>query len=218
MFTHPLRNVCALASLALISPGCQGPAQSQSSMPVWVLTSSERAGQVDLPGQRTSAELFAAQGEYESFQIVVQGPATGLTNINVYMSDLTDANGNIIDHSKFTLYREYYVRVDQSSPDRGGPNRPRSAGWFTDALIPFVDPRTGNPPLGAMYTAAPFDVTASHNQPVWIDVFVPPGTVPGEYNGTASVSSDQGAVIVPVKLTVWNFTLPLKPSMKSVFL
>jgi hypothetical protein len=215
---HTLRNLCALASLGLISPACQGPAQNLSSMPVWVLRSSERAGQTDRPGDRTSAELFAAQGEYESFQIVIQAPAGGLTNVNVSMSDLTDANGNVIGQSRFTLYREHYVRIDQSSPDRGGPNRPRSAGWFTDPLIPFIDPHSGKPPKSAIFTAAPFDVTPSRNQPIWIDVYVPPGTTPGEYTATATITSDEASVNVPVKLTVWNFSLPLKPSMKSVFL
>src|SRR6266404_2402123 len=146
---HKLRNLCALAALGLIPPACQGPAQSFSPMPVWVLRSLERAGQTDLPGTRTSAELFAAQGEYESFQVVIQGPLAGLANVNVSASDLTDADANAIDRSNITLYREYYVNVNRSSPDRGGPNRPRAPVSYADPLIPFVDPHTGKPPAFA---------------------------------------------------------------------
>jgi len=108
-------------------------------------------------------------------------------------------------------------RIDQSSPDRGGPNR-LGAPLVYRSADPLHRSAHRQPAEGRDLHRAPFDVTPSRNQPIWIDVYVPPGTTPGEYTATANISSDQASVNVPVKLTVWNFALPLKPSMKSVFL
>jgi len=44
-------------------------------------------------------------------QVVVQGPAGGLTNINVSATALTGPNGATIAASNVTLYREYYITV-----------------------------------------------------------------------------------------------------------
>jgi hypothetical protein len=61
-------------------------------------------------------------------------------------------------------------------------------------------------------------VPAGKNQPIWVDVFVPRNTQGGVYHGTFTVTSDQGSVGGTLALTVWNFTLPVKPTLKSDFL
>ena len=210
-------GIYVLAALGVISRPGRGPAQDVPSFPVWVIASVERAGPTDLPVAQTSAELYAARGEYEAFQVVIQAPNGGLTGVNLTASDLTSDASDVIDHSNLTLYREQYVYVDKASADWGGPNSSRGPGWYPDPLIPFTDPQTGNPPVGGTYRAVPFDLTAGTNQPIWIDVFVPRDAVPGQYSGVIDVTGDQGRVSIPVKLTVWNFTLPLKPSMKTLF-
>ena len=108
--------------------------------------------------------------------------------------------------------------VGTSSPNWGGSNRPLAKGWYPDGLIPFTDPQTGNPLSGAQLTAVPFSLNASKNQPIWVDVLVPRDATPGAYNGTFSVTSNQGNVSGQISLTVWNFTLPLKPALESSFL
>jgi hypothetical protein len=58
---------------------------------------------------------------------------------------------------------------------------------------------------------------ARHNAVIWVDVFVPRGTAAGQYRGTYTVTSDQGAFEGQIHVHVWGFTLALEPSLKSSF-
>ncbi|MGH7297337.1 MAG: glycoside hydrolase domain-containing protein, partial [Polyangiaceae bacterium] len=49
-------------------------------------------------------------------------------------------------------------------------------------------------------------------------VTAPRTAAAGTYRGTFTVTSEEGSATVPVSLTVWNFTLPLVPSLRSSFL
>jgi hypothetical protein len=177
-----------------------------------------RVGMTDAVGGSSEVKLSAARGEYESFQIVTNGAAKGLGNVNVTISDLQGPNGQVIPKTSFTLYREKYQHVTSSSPNRRGPNQPLPPGWYADALIPFTDPDTGKPLSGASLTAVPFEVKAGNNQPVWVDLLVPRNAEPGKYTGTYTVTSNQGNFTGSIALKVWNFTLPAAPAMKSTFL
>ncbi|BAZ45461.1 hypothetical protein NIES4102_24840 [Chondrocystis sp. NIES-4102] len=163
--------------------------------------------------------LKAAKGEYESFQIVVQSPkGSDLKNVNVIVSDLRNADQGIIDRGNITLYREHYLYVDKPSP-QGLPNNPtRGKNWYPDGLIPFVDPDTGKDLKGANLDAVPFNLAKNENQPIWVDIYVPPDAQPGEYQGYYVVTSDQGKQVGRINLNVWDFQLPLKPTLNSHFL
>lgn len=184
---------------------------------VWMVSSMERVGRQDVPLLTTQVSLSAARGEVESFQIVVQAPPGGLSNVTVSTTDLLGTTPQRIPRSSLTLYREHYVQVKYSSPDRGSPNRPLGPGWYADALIPFTDPDTGLPLAGAALLAAPFAVAGGMNQPLWVDVHVPRNAAPGPYTGTWTLTSDQGQAQGNLFLRVWNFELPLKPSLTSLF-
>ena len=91
-------------------------------------------------------------------------------------------------------------------------------GWYPDALIPFLDPSTGKPPVRARFAAAPFDIAPDTNQPLWVDVLTPGDAAPGEYRGTIMISAEGiKPHTVPIKLTVWDFALPDTPSMRTHF-
>jgi hypothetical protein len=178
---------------------------------VWVEPSLARVGPDAPAGSHTAIELHAAKGEYESFQIIVQAPAGGLTNVNVAVPDA--------DEVEFTLYREHYVYLARGSADWAtNQNSPLGGGWYPDGLIPFVDPATGEDLSGAELDAVPFDLAAGKNQPVWVDVLVRREAPAGEYTGTLVVTSDQGEATVTLDLTVWNFELPVTPALDSAFL
>ncbi len=184
---------------------------------VWVVPSLVRVGQYDSPGGDPRAELYAARGECESFQVVIRAPSGNLANVDVSVGDLVGPNGAVVPESSLELYREQYVYVPRGSEDRGGSNRPRGPGWYPDGLIPFVDPVTQRPAAGAALKAAPFDLPAGRNQPIWVDVCVPRESAPGPYRGTLTVTSDQGWARVSILVLVWNFELPLKPSLQTAF-
>jgi hypothetical protein len=205
----------ALAVLVLLPV-----AFAQSGPVVWVVPSMQRIGPDAAAGSGTQAQLYAGRGEYESFQVVVRAPSSNaLSNVNVTVTDLTGPGGQVIPRQNLSLFRENYVNVTVSSPNWGGANQPLPKGWYPDALIPFIDPYTGQPPsASATLKAVPFSVGVSKNQPIWADVLVPRDAAAGYYTGTFTVTSDQGNVTGQIILTVWNFTLPLKPSEKSSFL
>ena len=207
--------VIVFLALFVLAPA----SQAQSGPVVWVARSLQRIGPDDSPGSNLQVQLSAARGEYESFQIVVRAPGSAaLSNVNVSVSDLTGPGGAVIPQRNLSLFREQYVYVGTSSPNWSGSNRPLAKGWYPDGLIPFTDPQTGNPLSGAQLKAVPFSLNVSKNQPIWVDVLVPRDATPGAYSGTFSVTSNQGNVSGQISLTVWSFTLPLKPALESSFL
>ncbi|HUA82278.1 MAG TPA: glycoside hydrolase domain-containing protein [Bryobacteraceae bacterium] len=172
-----------------------------AAFPVWVTSSLERTSPTATPGATKQAELAAAQREYADFEIVLESPASGLTAVRLTPTNLTSAS-HTIDAANFKLYVEHYVYVDRASPNWHGPNQPLGVGWYPDPLIPLE---------------RPFRVAPQRNQPIWVDIYIPDGAAPGDYSGKIQIASDQGEASVPVKLTVYNFALPLAPSLKSVF-
>jgi hypothetical protein len=92
---------------------------------VWAAPSLVRTGQADPPGESATASTSAAMGEYESFQIAVRAPTGALTNVNVVASNLARPGGALIDASNLTLYRDHYVYVRRSSPNRDGKTAPK---------------------------------------------------------------------------------------------
>ncbi|MDZ8050450.1 MAG: glycoside hydrolase domain-containing protein [Aulosira sp. ZfuVER01] len=193
-------------------------ANSSTTPIVWVTSGLQRIGKDERPGSSTEIQLYAARGEYEPFQIGIRASNSDLTNVNVSVSDLSGPNNQIIAKNNITLYREHYVYVSQSSPkQRGSNNQPLGSGWYADGLIPFVNPETQANLKGFELDAVPFNLKAGNNQPIWVDVFVPRNASPGKYQGTFTISSNRGVTTGKILLQVWNFQLPLKPSLNSSF-
>jgi len=185
---------------------------------VRVVSSLVRVGQHDLPRGSTQAEVWAARGECASFQIVIRGPSRNLSTVNITFEDLIGSNRTLLPKSSLDVYREQYVYVSRGSEVRGGNNRPQGPGWYPDGLIPFVDPDTHRPVARATLKAAPFDLPAETNQPLWVDVCIPRDVAPGPYHGTLTVTSNQGKVPLPILVHVWHFELPLKPTLQTAFI
>lgn len=212
-----MRHFTRIALLPLIAFSLL-PVAAFSQPIVWTTGSMVRTGVTDAPGSGSSATLYAGRNESESFQIVVNAPIGGLGNVNVTVSDLSGPGGAVIPHTAFSLYREKYMYVDQSSVNWNGSNQPIGAGWYPDALIPFTDPNTGQPITGAQIEAVPFNVIQYQNQPIWVDLLVPPDATPGTYYGSYTVTANQGSFTGYITVTVWHFTLPTKSYLKSAFL
>ncbi|MER3482838.1 MAG: hypothetical protein C4332_06480 [Meiothermus sp.] len=204
----PILTGCpAMSPLAAIDPS--GPIQA------WAVPGLERVRPDAPPQDNMPIELYAARGEYESFQVIVAG-ARGLRGVDLQVSDLSGPNGAVISKDNLTLYREHYVLVDKSSPYKGGTSRPEGTGWYPDALIPFNS--SVRPQFAAnqvVYGSVPVDVIPGNNQAFWVDIFVPRDAKPGLYKGQYTISSSNGQVKGEVRLNVWNFELPLKPSLQS---
>ena len=185
---------------------------------VWATDSMKRIALDAPPEEINEIHLYAARGEYESFQIGIRANCDRLKVEKIEVSDLRDGD-RLISQSNVTLYREHYVNVDKPSPTwRGTTVKPQGKGWYPDGLIPFVDPQTGKDLVDAEIDAIPFQLERDTNQPIWVDILVPRTAKAGDYRGTYTVSSDRGEITGKILLTVWDFKLPLKPSLKSAFL
>lgn len=189
---------------------------------VWVENPMIRVQPDTQPNQKNVIEIAAARNEVEPFQVIVTALNHKLERVTASISNLEDGQGNKLDRSQITLYRQHYVYIRNPSPYSTEP-----PGWWPDALIPFVHPIDGKPisPMqftreevggkvvrqltGARFTGSPFDVWPGKNQPLWIDVSIPKEAVPGNYKGQFTVTIPAlGETHLPVNLTVWNFTLP----------
>jgi hypothetical protein len=193
-----------------------------ATIEAWVVHGSIRVQPKDEPGPNRTAVIAAARNEYEPFQLVLRASGGNITGVKASVSDLISANGAGLGRSDITLYREHYVYVRRPSPRSDA-----EPGLYPDALIPFVNPLDGSdiPPRdherdgkGAKYDGSPFDLWRGVNQPIWVDVYVPVDTRPGAYKGAVRVEArGVGLLEIPVELTVWDFTLPATPTVRSHF-
>ena len=225
---HPITKAVAIAivTCGIVAGVSHAQDSAAAHQPLFWTASAMEAIELEQPyprngsgGQEASSKikLQAAKGEYEAFQIVVHAPPGNLKQVNVTVSDLTSADGSLITQDNITLYREHYLQLDRPSYDGWSANPTRGAGWYADALIPFVDPDTGKDIQGAELDAVPFDLQAGKNQPIWVDIYVPRTAVAGDYRGKFMVESDRGISEGQIELQVWNFELPVKPSLDSFF-
>jgi hypothetical protein len=202
-----------LCAALLLLPVTGLPAPSHPALQVYAVDGLTRVRPRGTLPPTTEVAIKAARNEYEPFQVVVRAGSAGLSSVNVEVGDLRGHHGQVIPRQNLTLYREHYVSVTKPCP-----KSKEGAGDYPDALIPFVNPLDGKPIRNARFVAAPFDVAPDANQPVWADVFVPKDATPGTYSGEVKVTAaNQKAVTIPVRLTVWDFSLPDKPTTRSNF-
>ena len=205
-----LHRFQALTFLAIFFAGFR----VQARPIVWVVPALTRVGPEEAAQYAGQIVLYAGRGEYESFQVIVRGPAGGLAGAMISASGLVGPEGRTISRANIRLYREQYVQITRGSPDRGGTNRPLGPGWYADALIPVSNASAGSdgslPEKNIPWqTATAFTIEEGKNQPFWIDIFVPRTAASGEYRGAVEVTDKQGKASVRVTLHVWNFELPL---------
>ena len=179
---------------------------------VALISSMRRIGRTEPGMTRNRIALRGARGEYVSFQVVVTAATSSLTNVTIQGSDCVNGMASI-STAGMQFYREHYIHVTSPSPDPGWGNRPLGAGWYPDALLPL--PATNAMTHGSAQSS--FTVQSGTNQPVWADIDIPRDAPSGAYECGIHIAADQGDRDVTVSLRVWNFELPLKPTLKSSF-
>jgi len=193
--------------------GCRRPTERAPARPageraggrgfdVWVEDSMTRVFPRARPktgGAGRSVRLTLAGGEYQSFQIVIR-PRAGheLRNVRVRVGGLS--GGTEIVARNIEWHQVGYVRVDNLDyrPIEGNASLAAAAGadlpgWWPDPLLPV--PR--------------FDVAAEFAQPIWVTVWAPPGTAPGECSGAVEIAPENDRpVTIPLRAKVHGFALP----------
>jgi hypothetical protein len=153
------------------------------------------------------ANISAARNEFEPFQIVLRAEAADIQAVDIDITDLRGSAGAIVSKNNVTPYLERYLDLKMPSAIDGG------AGEWPDPLVPRVDRYTHE-----RRNAFPFNLPKDRNQPLWFDVYVPPATPPGVYEGQVRILvSGKVEAGIPLHLEVWNFTLPSTSSLPSTF-
>lgn len=147
--------------------------------------------------QQTAAaiELEAARGDSEAAQLVVR-PKAPLRGLRAEVGPLVGPGGARIEPSAVDVLRVAYHFVEHPT-DRSG-----IVDWWPDALPPLEQP---------------LDLPAGVNQPLWVRVAVPENAAAGEYRGTVSLRAQEFSAAVPLKLRVWNFSLPRRNHLATAF-
>ncbi len=145
--------------------------------------------------RQPEVRISAARHEYEPFQVVLR-PAQALSGVTVAVEDLVGPGKARIAAANAKVCLVHYVNVQRATDRTGTP------GAWPDALPPYE---------------APFDVPAGANQPLWITLYVPRDTAPGDYAGRVRLRAGAWAQDVPVRLHVWNFALPKETHLTTAF-
>ncbi|HUP24286.1 MAG TPA: glycoside hydrolase domain-containing protein [Thermoanaerobaculia bacterium] len=173
----------------------------------WTTHALDKVRPRDRPRPSGPIELSAARNEFEPLQLVLRAGVEGLEVAGATVSDLLGPAGARVAGDQATVYVERWLRVRTPSSVEG------EAGEWPDALVPAHDRYAGE-----KRRAFPVALQAGRNQPLWIDLYVPPSTPPGDYRGQV-VAQVKGAPAVeaPIVLRVLPFTLPSTSSLPTSF-
>jgi hypothetical protein len=162
----------------------------------------------------TQVSLFAARGEYISWQLVLtNNTGRTLTNIRIEMPEFSNNKTLLPFRPEFFL--EWSVEV--KTPSTGYNIASLGTGWYPDALIPFEYIQYDSSEVRHRWTYPlwlPDFNNRIDNQKsmiVWIDQYVPfkrEDALPGKYTTRIAVSIGNETQEIPVELTVWDFAIP----------
>ncbi len=175
---------------------------SEQPVPVWIESPLEKIAPNDVVVSTGTVEqtvrVALARNERESFQVVLR-PASGqsLDGVNLRAGPLQAVSGaGIIPASNIELHRVGYIPVPVPSHFEG------PTGDWPDPLVPFQ----------------PFTAEGGRCSSIWATVYAPPETRPGVYRGPLVLSSDDtDGIQLTLEVTVFDFELPNRPSLKTDF-
>jgi hypothetical protein len=171
--------------------------------------------------------IFGARNEIVAFQLIIQSEKDGAEKVDVVISDLDNGTTTIpgsasgpadpFDYNDryVELFTEHYLNIAKRSPplwffSASATPSAYYTGWVPDCLIPFSAPSGKG--------GAPFSIGGNSNQGVWVDILIPKNASPGNYTGTATITnSDTLIKTIPIRLKVYDFTLPDSNHIKNMF-
>ena len=143
-------------------------------------------------------EISLARNEYEGFQLTALAPES---------EELKDAEVVI---GKFKLQNNPRVILPASAV-QGFPIgfvKTRKPAYHVDFIGWYPDP--------VLEHLKKVNVKADEAQPFWIRIKTSDKTTPGIYTGLVTIkTANAGSVKIPVRIKVWDFTIPVKAKLKS---
>ena len=184
------------------------PAQAPS-LTGWVTHSLQKVRPFDAEtaGAEHAVKIHAARNEFEPFQIVLRADGHDLDDVDVEVTDLRGKTSIVPSANYVTVYLERYLNLVRPSSVTGG------TGEWPDPLVPRID-RYENQKRNGF----PFKLISGRNQPIWVDVYVPPSTTPGMYSGQVRVLvAGKARLSLALDLEVWDFELPSTSTLVTTF-
>ncbi|MGC9319281.1 MAG: DUF4091 domain-containing protein, partial [Armatimonadota bacterium] len=133
--------------------------------------------------------ISAARNESEAVQLVVTPRRDeGLGEVSVEVGEITGPGGATIA-AENVFWSEVYCVPAREGPPEGLPD--------------------------ALPGPKPFTLDGPGNWPIWLEVYVPPDTPPGDYRAPITVTTDRGDLRARLQLHVWDFDIPVKQSLRT---
>ncbi len=146
-------------------------------------------------GKTKTYDIKLARNESEACQIVLRSKFNSPTRkYTVEFTDFENDNGDTLETQ---VYEEKYIACISDE----------NYGTYPDALVPY----TGGGQLRLRY---------AQNWPYYIQVHADENTPAGTYSAQVTVTSSEDGktqLVAEVTATVWDFTLPVKPSCETAF-
>lgn len=165
--------------------------------------------------------LFAARGEYISFQLVIsKSDGRTFDNMQIQMQEFKSPDNQI--NIKPELFLEWAVEI--KTPSTGYPKASLGKGWYPDALVPFSYIQDDSSKVQGRWIyplMLPDFNNRIDNQKsmiIWIDQFIPFNQAeakPGEYHTKLSITTNRQTREIPIDLTVWDFAIPNENRFKA---
>ena len=158
----------------------------------------QRQGNTVFDGKAQRIDLAAGRNDFAGFQLAVENLTTGpLTGLEVRCEDLNWMlllGGKAGNSSSRIAAKNVTIDWQWSVRDKSG-------AWYPDALVPHREPLA--------LPHADNRIPGQRVQAFYLDVWVPHETPPGTYDGQIIVAArGVDPLVLPVRLAVWNFTLP----------
>ncbi len=192
--------------------------------------------------KNSKVNLFGAKNEVVAFNLILEAKQNSAQAVTVTLDHLDGPGGarigstptsgdNLFNYNQrdIELFYVKYLKIlglskfgydqyderhipkglqrPQSSPGVGTgtwANRPNHDQEYPDIAVPIE----ANPS---------FDIAKGQNQSIWADIYIPKEATPGVYQGAVTISeAGKESYLVPVELTVRNFSLPDVPSSKTM--
>ena len=145
-------------------------------------------------------KMNAAANEDEPAQIISAANDEEVSSYEIEVVDLVSESGAKIEKKNIEVYSAYYNRIALSTV--GYPS-----GWYPDILIRMKD----------RVDYGDNQIAKNENQSIWFNVYVPKGTVAGEYKGEFLLTINNKEYKMPVNMNVYNFELPDETHVQSAF-
>lgn len=159
----------------------------------------------------TSITLKGAKNEWAGFLVCVRGSET-LTGFVPSVQSTMTAGINTIPDSNIIPY----ILFNHTTTERA--NAYEVPGTYPDAAVPYKDVYF-NEVRNGVEAGWGQTVLANTTRVFFVELYIPPTTVAGQYTGTVRLTSNSGALMqdISVTLDVWDFTLPEQWSLKNLW-